>query len=1045
MAAPTAPSLANFKFNTIGQSSALELRIGGDAVSEFRSPSPEDKKLVEGSTSFRPLSRPSLLQILGTGGSSDTKPPLPPLLKDTSSSAGNLTASIDPSSSLQSNDPRFQSRQASQPMLDLPSLGGTTEPSNHMVVRSITSSVPVSSKDPQTSSRMSPSTTSMNSTHSQSDVRSTSQHSTFPRQTVSSADAKMASVLASGLIPILSQQVREREEVLTTVKHNFESEATQLTAASVEASTAIQALLSHVTTLKLQAEQTRAQADHMFVEAVKTRELAENLLAAATDFQAHVERAHGRVIIAGGRSEETLQSVRGFFTVLDGRRNQEQDVFDSAQSEIARWNEERRVAEEEAREELVKAQNEAAEADRLANGRRKELEKLEAERREEQKRRVEIAQAEKDKREYESRRAAVMEAKQRANEENAARIRAEREGEDIARAPAQGFSGAVASVTLHATSTSALTPHISSAKPSLPPVEVVTQTVRKTTASALHSPVSISPHASLPPRPAVAPPAPVSSSRNQTNASKISGFVPAQTEAGRQVNTDMPFGTTTLASELHAKRIASGSTSTLDEARTSRGKRLTRPARKDAPNVTVKREPSTEAALLRTESPHLRTVEQTEPTLSSAAHASNSTPSASDMPIDPRLRDPRRTAQDRNGSRNQSRAVSAGVSVSTSHARQADSTSLSPVDDYSHRAVPSSSAHSSDEQPQAERIAREQFGQPPLRDRRTGPGAAAPDPRAARPAVEVVRPDVSWHSSSDSRGRRLIRHSPLSSSGRRLSPVNVQWPISSDSTAPLASNSSRFRPGDHYSPPRSSARYSSSPDTTTVPRKRPLARNSYPDPTEQEPPRSKTRRQEEHASNRPSHDRHWSPAPTYGKRRRSATPPSPLMRFSPAGHETDTYDYGDTRSRNTHDEASRHRPSTEGYGYYGPPSPPVEPWSTAVESESWSAGHEPAYAAMDTSAYQSAPSTEHHLPLPAGDYDHLRDEQQDEITKRSLLSRMGDDTKERSLRRASGGKIARGTGANPHRGKIQRVNRPVKDLSSRIGNGHPTPLQERIT
>ena len=368
-----------------------------------------------------------------------------------------------------------------------------------------------------------------------------------------------------------------REERMSRQREIFGLRSGELSAFSSDAARATKSVQDQMEFVKLQAEELRAQAGQMLQEANKTRELADRLIASVDTLNVDVPNTRTHVDHLVERSEQLTSFMRKNFDWLAALRVREQEKIEAIQAELA----EQALAEINrlARMQELQRQLERrkAEAQERENAARREEEEREAARK---KAEEEAAR----KRRYEEQRAAVMADKRRATEEQAQSIQADRErrladvsGSGSSTLPTV-FPGVALEHTINARAPTSLP---------LPPVA--------------HGPTR-SPTRGKGPLEVAAPLSQPSPSPNKARAVAAPvGFVPAQTEVGRTVNTDSPLSSTTLASELHP-RIAQSSqrpplnylahTPAQDQMLRHEPRRMT-PKLEPRP-VDIKREPSVE-------------------------------------------------------------------------------------------------------------------------------------------------------------------------------------------------------------------------------------------------------------------------------------------------------------------------------------------------------------------------------------------------------------------------------------------------------------------
>ncbi|TFY76993.1 hypothetical protein EWM64_g7018 [Hericium alpestre] len=380
-----------------------------------------------------------------------------------------------------------------------------------------------------------------------------------------------------------------RHEGVPKIQKRFDNKTADLAELMAKAQEGTEAVEAQLNSLTKVAEMTRQQSDRMMQEALKTREFAERLYAEAEQVKLDVQKAKEQTKDASKHSEDLFVFSRRLFVWLHELFVREGPLIEALRQEMEKLTE----AEAEAAEEWKRRKAEAAaaaEARRVAEEQRLAAEKqrlaaeaeektrqaeeerrraaeaaFEAQRAREQRRLAEEERLKEEKdKEYQAKRAAVQASKQRAREAEAAQIRLAREQDqrsksgsasmDVSPERAENDKIRLPSNT---------TPSVATPKPTPAPVPriIVPTTIAAPPAS--KSPTGlVSPHASLPPRPppAVIAQAHKNESKNAETSSqktrKVSAmpFVPAQTEAGRQVNTDMPFGSTELARESLARK-----------------------------------------------------------------------------------------------------------------------------------------------------------------------------------------------------------------------------------------------------------------------------------------------------------------------------------------------------------------------------------------------------------------------------------------------------------------------------------------------------------
>jgi hypothetical protein len=322
-----------------------------------------------------------------------------------------------------------------------------------------------------------------------------------------------------------------REDRMSRQREIFDLRSGELSAFSSDASRATKTVQDQMDLLKLQAEELHAQAGQMLQEANKTRELADRLIASVETLYVDAPNATKHVDHLVERSEQMTSFMRKTFDWLAALRVREQGKVEDIQKELAELAlaEMNRLARMEEERRKAEAQEKAA--------------RREEEEREAAKKKAEEEEEAARERSYVAQRAAVMEKKRKANEAQAQSIQAERERAERERrfadvsgsgsnAPPTVFPGVASEHTSNPRLLTSL---------SLPPV--VPSPTR--THARGKGQLEVSTPLSQPPQ-----------SPNKARAVPATVyFVPAQTEVGRAVNTDSPFSSTTLASELHPRIV----------------------------------------------------------------------------------------------------------------------------------------------------------------------------------------------------------------------------------------------------------------------------------------------------------------------------------------------------------------------------------------------------------------------------------------------------------------------------------------------------------
>ncbi|THH09548.1 hypothetical protein EW146_g8656, partial [Bondarzewia mesenterica] len=429
---------------------------------------------------------------------------------------------------------------------------------------------------------------------------------------VSSSLSLPNSVGSSSSEPVdrLRKNFIQRRDGIPKIQRRFDDRATELFALTTKtfesfkmAEDQISAVQKEVdmtraqaNKLSMQAHLAKSQADRMLLEATKTHDQANRMSDAATKLTEDVRQAKADFTSAIEKSDQISRFVPRIVTWLGELCTREASFLDLIQTEWAQHLETKKklaeaqalLAEEERRkaeEELQRIAEEKRHAEEAAQVAQQTAERLRAEelaRKEQEVQREEAAALEAARQreaEYVSLRAAFLEEKERRREEDAAKLRAEREEKDGRqdREREQELRSELEKKKARAESPTTDDDRISQPKekgnpPSNPPhsgkAKMPLSQVPPNIPSVPQSRSSVdASRTSLPPQPASFslsnPPVVTtqrlsvdsSSARLPKNASKmsvVSGFVPAQTEVGRQVIIDGPYGSTTLRSEQQA-------------------------------------------------------------------------------------------------------------------------------------------------------------------------------------------------------------------------------------------------------------------------------------------------------------------------------------------------------------------------------------------------------------------------------------------------------------------------------------------------------------
>jgi hypothetical protein len=545
-----ASALSGFKFSTIGNSPSLLERMGDGPRASFRPSSNQNSSQVHNSTSpshapFRPTS-PLPLRVAPVYRGPSVKPIVNQDLNGPAPASTSFSP-FEPLDDLKIHpQPLEQTRTSvfpdlqypnATPAIDTPLRESVIPPSwpvpfkrdaSHQPQPPIRQSLPPfsASNPPSVESGVAAETTG---SPAPSLPSGSSQHSSA----TPSAEPEQARRPVEHLLKIASA----REEQLSKRREIFNLRSGELSTFGAEALQAAQDLQDRTETLKQQAEDMRAQAEQTLQEATKMRDMADQLISSAGTLG--VDLLGAQVSRAVGRSEQLTRFVRKSFDWLATVRSQEQEKIAVVQAEIV----EQDLADLQRRQQELQQQ--------LERRKIEEQEKIEAAKREEQERETASKKAEEEReaarmRAYDIRRAEVMAEKRRATEAQAQSIQAERE-KRIADASGSGLRPPTRSSDTPLSTAPAPSSEVR-ASADVPSSQVAPTLSRSPVIRTGGPPEITSPssHSQPLPNKAKTAPAPVS-------------FVPAQTEAGRAVNTDSPLSSTILASELHPRNVVEAS------------------------------------------------------------------------------------------------------------------------------------------------------------------------------------------------------------------------------------------------------------------------------------------------------------------------------------------------------------------------------------------------------------------------------------------------------------------------------------------------------
>ena len=575
-----ASALSGFKFATIGHNpSLLERMSDGPPVSFSLRPSDQNSSQEQNSASHTPF-RPNQAQPMAMGAplterGLSVKPILTQNLNSLPPTFTSLSSSKPPNNDVKAPQPLDQIRASVIPDLQYPNptpeIGSphrespTTHPQSHL------QSVPVPMDQDTSHQPRPPVPRALLTPTSSAPVGPgfAGNSSTLSSQTTSS---EHSSSVASSTEP---EQLRRpvehlfklasaREERLSKTRETFDLRSGELSTFGTDASRSIQDLQDRIEISKHHAEEMRAQAELTLREANKMRDMADHLIVSIGALGVEMLGAKSHVGRAVERSEQLTRYVRKSFDWLATLRGHEQEKIAVIQADIVEQERaeqeraellrrqqelqqqlERRKIEEQEKMEAAKREEEAREAARKAEQEREAARKAEEER--EVARKAEEEREAARKKAYEIRRAEVMAEKRRATEAQAYTIQAERERR-VADVSSPSSKPSIRGSNAPLSTSPAPTPEVAHSIGASTDVPFQQATVptpsRSPVARTGGSSETAPPFPSPQPLPNKVKPIP-------THVS----FVPAQTEAGRAVNTDSPLSSTTLASELHSRNV----------------------------------------------------------------------------------------------------------------------------------------------------------------------------------------------------------------------------------------------------------------------------------------------------------------------------------------------------------------------------------------------------------------------------------------------------------------------------------------------------------
>jgi hypothetical protein len=581
--------LSGFKFSTIGQGPSLLERMTDSPLVPIRTPQPDQNSSQDQHNASHTRLQLKQLQPLVIGTSSvELRRSVDPIPTQPAKSHVPTSTSLspsDPPNDVKPPQPVDQNRASVFSDLQYPDpTPDIQSPVSWESRIALPQSTPMDQDAPVSQlleSRNLPSVPVTNGSSVGTGVVDGATDSSAPSTSSQHGDATTPIEPEQTLRPIehLFRLASVREERMSKQRDIFDLRSSELSTFGGEAMRAVQDLQVQFESLKQLGEEMRAQAEQTLQEATKMRDMADRLISSAGTLGVDMLGAKNHVDRSVERSEQIKRFVRKSFDWLAALRGREQEKIALIQAEIA----------EQALAEVMRRQQEAQQQ---LERQKIEEQKKEAAKREEEEREAlrKKAEEEETKRLYEMRRAEAQANKWRAIQAQAPSIQASHERR-TADAPCSSS----------VPSTRSSHPVLSTSP--VPNSELVHGAGAPTTDTssqvAIPAP-SRSPVARTGGVPGVAPPSHPLPPSNKIKA--VPAFVPAQTEAGRLVNTDLPLSSTTLASELHMRKVVEApqlsrfNQATRDLAQEQGQPQISRPA---APTLVshqdkVKREPSPE-------------------------------------------------------------------------------------------------------------------------------------------------------------------------------------------------------------------------------------------------------------------------------------------------------------------------------------------------------------------------------------------------------------------------------------------------------------------
>jgi hypothetical protein len=559
---PSTP-LSGFKFSSIGQSPSLLQRMSDGPGAPYRPPQSDQHPSQEQHNTPHTRLRQALLQPLQISASSvepgQSVKSIP--IQRENSLATTLQPS-DPQNDVKTAQPPDQTRASVLPDLHYP--GGTPEIESPVSWESHVAFPQPVPMDQDTSRSQLPDPRNLPSAPVTSGTGVGA--SVVDGATDGSAHslAPASSQTSGATTPIEPEQVRRpvehlfrlasvREESMSKRRETYDLRSSELATFCAEAVLAVQDLQDKIESFKRLGEETRAQAEKTLQEANKTRDWADRLISSAGTLGDDMLGAKNHVLRTVERSEQMTRFVRKSFDWLATLRAREQEKIALVQAEIA----EQELAEVVRRQQELQKQlelrkieeqqkKEAAEREEAEREVLRKKKEEEAEREASRKKKKEEESEAARKRSYEMRRAEVLAEKWRASQVHAQSLQAERERRAL---DASGPSSTPSARGSHPLPNASIPPTSNSE-----PTHGAGISTSVTSSQVAVPAPSRSPVARISEVPDIVPPShPLPSSHKVKAVPALVSFVPAQTEAGRAVNTDLPLSSTTLASELHMR------------------------------------------------------------------------------------------------------------------------------------------------------------------------------------------------------------------------------------------------------------------------------------------------------------------------------------------------------------------------------------------------------------------------------------------------------------------------------------------------------------